>query len=82
MNLSITGEFLIVIIVNVLCGGIYLGSLVGAIKFIEAQIERLERKQDLHNNAIMRIFKLEERADGHDRRLDELHDDVKDLRGV
>ena len=76
-NLTITGEFLVVIIVNVLCGGVYLGSLVGAIKFIEKQIERLEEKQDKHNSVIERVYGLEASSKAGHRRLDEQAEDIK-----
>lgn len=76
-SLTITGEFLVVIIVNVLCGGVYLGSLVGAIKFIEKQIERLEKKQDKHNHVIERMYNCEASLKAGHRRLDEQAEDIK-----
>ena len=76
-NLTITGEFLVVIIVNVLCGGVYLGSLIGAIKFIEKQIERLEEKQDKHNHVIERVYKCEASLNAGHRRLDDQAEDIK-----
>ena len=82
MNLSITGEFLIVLVVNIISVGIYVGSLRTAMHFFEKQLGRLEEAQRRYNDVIMRTFKLEERADAHDKRLDELHEDIKDLRGV
>ena len=76
-SLTITGEFLVVIIVNVLCGGVYLGSLVGAIKFIEKQIERLEEKQDRHNDIVSKVYGLEAASRAGHRRLDEQAEDIK-----
>ena len=58
--MSISMELMIVIIVNVLTAGIFLGGLAMSIKFIEQQIKRLEEKQDKHNNLIERMFKVEE----------------------
>lgn len=79
MDLTITGEFLVVIIINVLCGGIYLGSLVAAIKFIEKQIERLEIKQDKHNSVIERTYCCEQSLKAEHNRLDEMKEEISRL---
>ena len=53
-------ELMIVIVVNVMTAGIFLGGLAMSIKFIEQQIKRLEEKQDKHNNLVERMVKVEE----------------------
>ena len=82
MELSVTGEFLVVLAINIISVGVYVGSLRTAMHFFEKQLGRLENEQKKYNDVIMRTFKLEERADAQEKRLDELHDDVKELRGV
>lgn len=61
---------MIVIVVNVLTAGIFLGGLAMSIKFIEQQIKRLEEKQDKHNNLVERMVKVEESAKSAHKRLD------------
>ena len=56
--MSISLELMIVIVVNVLTAGIFLGGLAMSIKFIEQQIKRLEEKQDKHNNLVERMVKV------------------------
>ena len=82
MELSVTGEFLVVLAINIISVGVYVGSLRTAMHFFEKQLVRLKKKKKKYNDVIMRTFKLEERADAQEKRLDELHDDVKELRGV
>ena len=72
--MSISLEFLLVIIINVLSAGVFLGGLSMAIKYIEKQIARLEEKQDKHNSLIERVVKVEESAKSAHRRLDEIMD--------
>lgn len=69
--MSISLEFLLVIIINVLSAGVFLGGLAMAIKYIEKQIARLEEKQDKHNCLIERMVKVEESTKSAHRRLDE-----------
>ena len=75
MTLSL--ELLVMIVINVLLGGIYVGGLAMAIKFIEKQIERLEQKQDLHNSIIERTYALESSFKAEHKRLDEQGEDIK-----
>lgn len=70
MTLSL--EFIALIVVNVLSAGIFLGGLAMSIKFIESQIKRLEDKQDKHNNLIERMAKVEASASSAHHRIDEL----------
>ena len=80
--MTLTTEVLIMIIVNVLAGGLYIGGLAAAMHFFEKQLNRVEVKTDKMNAVIEKIYHLEERADAQEKRLDELHDEVKELRGV
>lgn len=61
---------MIVIVVNVMTAGIFLGGLAMSIKFIEQQIKRLEEKQDKHNNLVERMVKVEESTKSAHKRLD------------
>lgn len=70
--MPISIEFLLVIVVNVLTAGIFLGGLAMSIKFIEQQIKRLEDKQDKHNNLIERMVKVEESSKSAHKRLDNI----------
>lgn len=70
--MSISMEFLLVIVVNVLTAGIFLGGLAMSIKFIEQQIKRLEEKQDKHNNLIERMVKVEESSKSAHKRIDDI----------
>nr|DAI37202.1 MAG TPA: Hemolysin [Caudoviricetes sp.] len=68
--MSISMELMIVIVVNVMTAGIFLGGLAMSIKFIEQQIKRLEEKQDKHNNLVERMVKVEESTKSAHKRLD------------
>ena len=68
--MTISMEFMLVIVVNVLSAGIFIGGLAMSIKFIEKQIKRLEDKQDKHNNLIERMVKVEESTKSAHKRLD------------
>ena len=70
--MSISLEFLLIIVINVLSAGVFLGGLAMAIKYIEKQIARLEEKQDKHNCLIERMVKVEESTKSAHRRLDEI----------
>lgn len=78
--MTIDLEVIVLIVINILLGGVYIGGLAAALHYIEQQLKRLEKKQDQHNNLIFRTFKLEERSEAQEKKLDELHDDIKDLR--
>ena len=70
--MSISVEFLLVIVVNVLTAGVFIGGLAMSIKFIEKQIKRLEDKQDKHNCLIERMVKVEESTKSAHHRLDNI----------
>lgn len=70
--MTLSPEFMALIVINVLSAGIFLGGLAMSIKFIEAQIKRLEEKQDRHNNLIERMAKVEASASSAHHRIDDL----------
>ena len=70
--MTITLEFLLVIVINVLTAGVFIGGLAMSIKFIEEQIRRLEEKQDRHNNLIERMVKVEESTKSAHHRIDSI----------
>lgn len=79
--MTITIEVMILIVINILLGGIYIGGLAAALHYIEQQLKRLENKQDKYNDVIFRTFKLEERTEAHEKKLDELRKDIKEFQG-
>lgn len=68
--MTINNEFLLLLVVNVLTAGIFLGGLGMSIKFIEQQIKRLEDKQDQHNGLIERMVVVEQSVKSAHKRLD------------
>ncbi len=79
--MSITFELLIVIVINVVSAGIFIGGLAMSIKFIEQQIRRLESKQDKHNSLIERMAVVEQSTKSAHHRIDtieEIH--LKDIK--
>ena len=78
--MSISLELLIMIIVQVLAGGIYIGGLAMAIKFIEKQIDSLIKRQEKYNNVIERQFFCEQSLKSEHKRLDEQAEYIKELR--
>lgn len=68
MNVSL--EFFLVLIVNILSAGIFVGGLGMSIKFIEEQIKRLEEKQDKHNGLIERMVVVEQSVKSAHKRID------------
>lgn len=47
------------------------------IKELKEDISRLEKKMELHNNAVFRLTTLEEKASSHSRRLQVLEDEQR-----
>ena len=78
MNMSM--ELFIMIIVQVLTGGVFVGGLAMAVKFIEKQIERLEAKQDKHNKLMERTFFCEQSLKSEHKRIDDHDEYIKELR--
>ncbi len=70
----INEELLLLIIINVSSAGIFIGGLACSIKFIEAQIKRLEIKQDKHNNLIERMAVVEQSTKSAHHRIDSMED--------
>ena len=70
MNIAL--EVLILIIINVVTAGVFIGGLAMSIKFIEGQIHRLEQKQDKHNNLIERMVKVESSSASAHHRMDDM----------
>lgn len=68
--IQVTNEFLLLLVTNLLTAGIFIGGLAMSIKFIEAQISRLEKKQDKHNNLIERMVVVEQSCKSAHKRLD------------
>ena len=80
MDINVTGEFLLVIIINILSLGVYIGSLKTAMSFFKEGLKRLEEKQDKHNAVIERTFHLEESVKALHQRVTEMRQDIKELR--
>lgn len=72
--MTITNEFLLLLVINVLTAGVFIGGLAMAIKYIEKQIERLENKQDKHNNLIERMVRVEDSCKSMHHRLDAIQE--------
>ena len=78
--MSLSFELLVMIVINVLLGGIYIGGLAMAIKFIEKQIDNLIKRQEKYNNVIERQFFCEQSLKSEHKRLDEQAEYIKELR--
>ena len=50
-----------------------IGGIMAANKLVTYRLEQLEKKVDLHNNAVERLFKVEGK-------MDEVQHDIKDLK--
>lgn len=68
--MTVSMEFFLVLVVNILSAGIFLGGLGISIKFIEQQIKRLEDKQDKHNGLIERMVVVEQSNKSAHKRID------------
>lgn len=68
--MQITHELLLLLVINLITAGIFIGGLAMSIKFIENQIKRLEDKQDKHNNLIERMVVVEQSCKSAHKRLD------------
>ena len=78
--MNVSTELAVMIIINVLLGGIYIGGLAMAIKFIEKQIDNLAAKQDKHNSVIERTFFCEQSLKSEHRRIDDHDEEIRELR--
>jgi len=70
--MTISQEVLLMIVINVMSAGIFVGGLAMAIKYIEKQINRLEEKQDKHNSLIERMALCEASVKSAHKRIDEI----------
>lgn len=80
--MSISVELLVMIAINILLGGVYIGGLAMAIKFIEKQIDNLIQKQEKYNNVIERTFFCEQSLKSEHKRLDEQGEDIKEIQKI
>ena len=70
MNISI--EIAIVLVVNLVSIGIWVGSISSFKKHINYRLDKLEEKQDKHNNLIVRMVEVEQRVKSAQHRIDNL----------
>lgn len=77
MNIAL--EVLILIIINVVTAGVFIGGLAMSIKFIEEQIHRLEEKQDKHNCLIERMVKVESSSASAHHRMDDMYHKLEEM---
>lgn len=70
--MSLTNEFLLLLLINVISAGIAIGSYNKTLKYIEEHIKRLEDKQDKHNCLIERMVAVEQSTKSAHHRIDEL----------
>ena len=50
-----------------------IGGIIATNKLVTYRLEQLEKKVDLHNNAVERLFKVEGRVNGIEEKIDLLH---------
>lgn len=80
--MSVSVELFVMIAINILLGGVYIGGLAMAIKFIEKQIDNLIQKQEKYNNVIERTFFCEQSLKSEHKRLDEQGEDIKEIQKI
>lgn len=51
------------------------------ISLIEYKLEQLEKKQDLHNNAVTRLYEVEKRLGIDEEKIKVANNKIKDLEG-
>lgn len=56
-----------------------LGGILISSKLTQYRLEQLEKKVELHNNAIDRIYKLEERTELHEEKIKVINYRIDDL---
>ncbi len=72
MNISV--ELAIMLVVQVLTIGIFVGQIKEFKKHIVFRLDKLEEKQDKHNNLIERMVRVEQSAKSAHHRIDTLED--------
>lgn len=75
--MSLTNEFLLLLLINVISAGIAIGSYNKTLKYIEEHINRLEEKQDKHNGLIERMVAVEQSAKSAHHRIDNIEEHNK-----
>ncbi len=68
--MSLTNEFILLLIINIISAGIAIGSYTKSLKYIEEHINRLEEKQDKHNSLIERMVAVEQSVKSAHHRID------------
>lgn len=72
--MSLTSEFLLLFLINIVSACIAIGSYSKSIKYIEEHINRLEEKQDKHNSLIERIVAVEQSSKSAHHRIDSIEE--------
>ena len=72
--MSLTNEFLLLLLINVISAGIAVGSYNKTLKYIEEHIKRLEDKQDKHNCLVERMVAVEQSTKSAHHRLDNIEE--------
>lgn len=75
--MSISIEIAIVIIVNLVSIGIWVGSISSFKKHINYRLDKLEAKQDKHNNLIERMAIVEQSTKSAHHRIDDMKTELK-----
>jgi len=75
MNISI--EIAIVLVVNLISIGIWVGSISSFKKHINYRLDKLEAKQDKHNNLIERMTVVEQSTKSAHHRIDDMKTELK-----
>lgn len=72
--MSLTSEFLLLLLINIVSACIAIGSYSKSIKYIEEHINRLEEKQDKHNSLIERMVAVEQSSKSAHHRIDNIEE--------
>lgn len=79
--MSLTVEFFLLLLINIVSASVAIGSYIKSLKYIEEHIKRLEEKQDKHNCLIERVTIVEQSAKSAHHRIDSLesfqHEEIK-----
>lgn len=72
--MSLSGELLLLLLINIISAGIAIGSYNKTLKYIEEHINRLETKQDKNNGLIERMVAVEQSTKSAHHRIDALEE--------
>lgn len=75
MNISV--EIGIVIIINLVSIGVWVGGISSFKKHINYRLDELEKKQDKHNNLVERMVTVEQSTKSAHHRIDDLKNEVE-----